>query len=83
MTTRQKALYVHPTNRNRLVTGRHGSEEVPTGTITKLIKTGGYLFSVLTLFHAGSPVLSDSSEFRAMPSVFSADKSHTRFFFHQ
>jgi predicted RNA binding protein YcfA (HicA-like mRNA interferase family) len=34
-------IYVHPTNRNRLVIGRHGSEEVPVGTCMKLIKQMG------------------------------------------
>ncbi|MBQ6156358.1 MAG: type II toxin-antitoxin system HicA family toxin [Bacteroidales bacterium] len=34
-------IYVHPTNRNRLVIGIHGSEEVPVGTCMKLIKQMG------------------------------------------
>lgn len=35
-------VYVHPTNRNRLIIGRPGSEEVPVGTYTKLLKQMGF-----------------------------------------
>ena len=34
-------IYVHPTNRDRLIIGRHGSEEVAVGTYMKLLKQMG------------------------------------------
>lgn len=39
--TKKHHVYAHPTKPGKIMVGKHGSEEVPTGTLDKILKQAG------------------------------------------